>query len=124
MRDRLRRWFHRPAHVRPATLEEAIDTIEGNRKVIRLQGWSLAFLVLALPIVTLIAVTVGERGRDQNCEVVEGAFHGFSDGIVDTLLVNSAPPKNDDERERQERIATGLRTGFHANVDDLMEDCG
>lgn len=123
MRERLRRWL-RPKRLRPQTLDEAIDTIEGNRDVIRWLGIATSLLVLGLPFVTWIAVSVGERGRASNCEVVEETFHGFSDGIVDNLLTVADPPTTPEQEARLARIEVGLRDGLHAKVASLMEGCG
>ncbi len=104
----------------PRNLKEAGDRIDALRPATRWALAGVALLVAALPLVTWLAVSVGERGRDSNCRVIEQTFYGYDAAFAQALA--DAGLRHPDPVE-QAKAQAAFVGDLDAKVADLMANC-
>lgn len=107
----------------PKTLAEARPQIRTLWRMFRLALVGLLVVAVLAPVLAVYVFDLGRRGRDNVCEVTEGTFDGYSDGLVTILASVSDTPATDEEQTERDGKVAALRGGLHDLVGDLMSEC-
>ncbi len=105
----------------PETFDDLVEIADAHRIGIAWCLAGIALLVVALPIVTWLALSIGARGRESNCAVVERTFLGYNHDITAALI--AASPKPEDPA-KQAASARAFEADLASRVQTRMEGCG
>lgn len=100
-RMRLRR-----SHPKPETFDDLVLVTEAERSRTTVVAAGVAVLVVALPFVTWLAVTIGERARETNCQDIR---KGFDDYTTELAHVFQTDPNGPVTQAFRARIAADLK---------------
>lgn len=109
---------------RPQTFDDMVDSLEGQRVAGWWRGLGVIALLVAMPMLTGLAATIGQRAREQNCRVVRQALVGENAGIISTFAAAAVPPDASPEDIAGIQVkATAALSALDANVIKIMAAC-
>lgn len=119
-------WAHRPrlhSLANPTDLPSTIDVVKTHGRRIRSLVMANFMWVCVAPILTLLVINIGQAGRDQNCDVVEHTFLGFSHDITEALVTATPAPATPEAKAAQDIAAEAFQKDLQSRIEQRMDGC-